>query len=205
MFGEQHSLPLPPLDWLGRQVQEDLLILDSTKTEGIPLVAGQLCFPNAWCLADKLGQSFLDIHNDVPQFEKYLGRSSMLLLEQLKTGRPVWRVNWAIKSTSRLNLTPRFYHEVQQSYQNLTKENIGKHCFLRIERQALSRLPKTHGILFTIHTYQDSIENVSRSSEDAHRMANVIRTTPEDILVYKGIAPFGDMLLYYLESLDNIE
>ena len=40
-FGEQDSLPFSPLDWIGRQVQEDLLILDSRSH----LVAGQLCFP----------------------------------------------------------------------------------------------------------------------------------------------------------------
>ena len=34
VFGERLSLPLPPLDWLGRQVQEDLLLLKSTKTGG---------------------------------------------------------------------------------------------------------------------------------------------------------------------------
>ncbi|BCL79288.1 DUF3445 domain-containing protein [Ktedonobacteria bacterium brp13] len=203
VLGEQQSLPLPPLDWLGRQVQEDLLLLKSTKTEGMPLVAGQLCFPNAWCLADTLSHSFLDIHHAVPQFEEHLGQSSMLLLERLKAGRPVWRVNWAIKSLSRLNLTPRFFHEVERSYQKLTKENIGAHCFLRIERQALSCLPKTHGILFTIHTYQDAIEHVIQSSEDAHCLANVIRTTPKEMLAYKGITPFGDMLLHYLEAFDH--
>jgi dimethylamine monooxygenase subunit A len=204
VLGEQNSLPLPPLDWLGRQVQEDLLILDGSKAEGTPLVAGQLCFPNAWCLEDKLGQSFLDIHTDVPQFEKHLGRSSTLLLERLKPERAVWRVNWAFKSLSRLNLTPHFYHEVQQSYQQLTKETIGKQCMLRIERQVLVRLPRTHDILFTIHTYQDSIENVTRHAEDAYHIANVLRTTPKEMLVYKGISPFIDLLLGYLDSLVDI-
>jgi len=127
----------------------------------------------------------------------------MLLLERLKAGRPVWRVNWALRSLARLNLIPHFFHEVERSYQQLTEENIGTHCFLRIERQALSYLPRTHGILFTIHTYQDSIEHVIQSSADAHCLANVLRTTPQEMLAYKGITPFGNKLLRYLEALER--
>src|SRR6266480_3151846 len=62
VLGESDSLPLPPLDWVGRQVQEDLLILRGTTEDGMPLVAGHLCFPNAWCLDDKMGKSFPGIH-----------------------------------------------------------------------------------------------------------------------------------------------
>src|SRR6266567_3575328 len=46
VLGEHDSLPLPPLDWVGRQVQEDLLILRGTTEDGMSLVAGHLCFPN---------------------------------------------------------------------------------------------------------------------------------------------------------------
>jgi hypothetical protein len=200
VFGESGSLPLSPLDWVGRQVQEDLLILRGEVGSGMPLVAGQLCFPNAWCLDDKMGKSFLGIHDNVPLFVEYLGRSSSLLLERLKIDRPVWRVNWSIKATPRLNQIPRFSFEEQQAYQYFTVENIGEQCFLRIERQTLSRLPRTGAILFTIHTYQTPIAEILRNAEQAHRMAGVIRTTPQELLVYKNIEPYVDVLLSYIES-----
>jgi hypothetical protein len=200
VFGESGSLPLPPLDWVGRQVQEDLLILSGEVGSGMPLVAGQLCFPNAWCLDDKMGKSFLGIHDNVPLFMEYLGRSSSLLLERLKLGRPVWRVNWSIKATSRLNHIPRFSFEEQQAYQYFTSENIGERCFLRVERQTLSRLPRTGAVLFTIHTYQAPMAEVLRDVEHAYRMAGVIHTTPREMLVYKSIEPYVDVLLRYIES-----
>jgi hypothetical protein len=131
---------------------------------------------------------------------EYLGRSSSLLLERLKIGRPVWRVNWSIKATSRLNHIPRFSCEEQQAYRYFTGENIGEQCFLRIERQTLSRLPVTGAILFTIHTYQTSIAEVLCNVEHAHRMVGVIRTTPKEMLVYKSIEPYVDVLLNYIES-----
>lgn len=199
-FGDAASLPLPPLDWLGRQVQEDLLILSDKIAAGLALVAGQLCFPNAWCLDDKMGKSFLAIHREVPQFAEHLGRSSLLLLERLKVGHPVWRMNWAFKASSRLNLTPRFSQEVQQSCLEITTENIAERCFLRVERQTLSRLPRTNGILFTIHTYQTPVATVAENAEYARLIAGVVRTTPTETLVYKGMAPFAGLLLRYLET-----
>jgi hypothetical protein len=198
IMGEGASLPLPPLDWVGRQMQEDLLILSGNAVDGMPLVAGQLCFPNGWCLDDKMGKSFPGIHDEVPLFAQYLGRSSSLLLERLKPERPVWRVNWSLKATPRLNLTPRFFLEEQQAH--LTREDIGARCFLRLERQTLSRLPRTGDILFTIHTYQAPLDTVIESAEVARRIAGVVRTMPEAMQRYKGIAAFLDSLLAYLAT-----
>ena len=201
VFGKSESLPQSPLDWVGRQVQEDLLVLQRTEEGGsMVLVAGQLCFPNAWCLDDKMEQSFLDIHQSVPLFAEYLGRSSTLLLDRLKIGRAVWRLNWSIKATSRLNHTPRFHYEEQQASQEITHENVGERCFLRIERQALTRLPRTNAVLFTIHTYQSSLDQVIDSVDRARRMFNVMKTMPEEVLAYKAITPFAPALLSYLAA-----
>jgi hypothetical protein len=199
VLGESDSLPLPPLDWLGRQVHEDLLVLSGDTTNGMPLVAGHLCFPNAWCIEDKIGKSFLGIHHEVPLFAEYLGRSSSLLLERLKDGRPVWRINWSIKATPRLNLMPRYFSEEQQAHQFFTVENVGERTFLRIERQTLSRLPGTHGILFTVRTYQAPLATVVSNAEYACRIGGVVRTMPHDMMIYKGIEPFIDVLLEYID------
>jgi hypothetical protein len=199
VFGESSSLPLPPLDWLGRQVQEDLLLLDGSGTEGIPLVAGHLCFPNAWCLDDKMGKSFLAIHQPVPSFAQYLGRSTSLLLARLKVGRPAWRVNWSIKGTNRLNHMPRYSFEEEVEAQTFTVENIGERCYLRLERQTLSRLPLTQGILFTIRTYQAPLATLMDNAEHIRRIAGVVRTMPQELLQYKSIASYRDVLLDYFD------
>jgi hypothetical protein len=198
IFGERVSLPLPALDWVGRQVQEDLLILQSTDDGRMPLVAGQLCFPSAWCLDDKMQQSFLTIHQSVPLFAEHIGRSSSLLLQRLKVGRPVWRLNWSLKATARLNHTPRFHYEELQAAREITLENVGERCFLRIERQGLVRLPITNAVLFTIHTYQAPLVQAVATVENARRMYAVVKTMPEEVRHYKALAPFVDVLLEYL-------
>lgn len=198
VFEKSESLPHPPLDWVGRQMQEDLLILQSTADGSMPLVAGQLCFPNAWCLDDKMEQSFLGIHRSVPLFAEHIGRSSSLLLQRLKIGRPVWRLNWSFKATTRLNHTPQYHYEEQQLSRQITRENIGERCFMRIERQAFTRLPKTNAVLFTIHTYQAPLAQVVHTVDAAHRMFNIVKTTPEEVLIYKAMASYADILLDYL-------
>ncbi len=200
VFGESGSLPFPPLDWVGRQVQEDLLLLRSTEDGSMPLVAGQLCFPNAWCLDDKMEQSFLDIHRSVPLFAEHIGRSSSLLLQRLKIGRPVWRVNWSFKATSRLNHTPQYHDEELQLAREITRENIGERCFVRIERQALTRLPRTNAVLFTVHTYQSPLALVVDNADAAQRIFNVLKTTPEEMITYKSMNSYIDVLLSYLDS-----
>ena len=200
VLGEPASLPVAPLDWLGRQVQEDLLLLADEPSEGIPLVAGHLCFPNDWCLCDKMSQSFLTIHQPVPLFAEQIGRSSQLLLERLKVGRPVWRVNWAFKATSRLDLTPRTTAEQREASRQLMLCNIGERCFLRIERQTLSRLPHTRAILFTVHTYQTPVSTVVRNTDHARRILAALQTIPESMLHYKGMQGFSDLLLTYVQA-----
>ncbi len=199
VYGDVASLPYPPLDWLGRQVQEDLLIMSGVEAEGMPLIAGHLCFPSAWCLDDKMSKAFLGIHEDVPFFADTIGRSSSLLLARLKVGRPVWRVNWSIQATARLNLLPRFLPEVRQAAREMTAENIGERCFLRMEMQTLSRLPQTRAILFTVRTYQEAIGLVANTTSHARQLLNVLRTVPVETLVYKGMMPYLATLLTYLE------
>lgn len=191
-----YSVPPPvnALDWVGRQVAEDLLLMSGS--DGWPLVAGQLCFPNDWCLDDKLGRSLLEVHGPVPGFAARIGNATLNLFDKLKPGRPVWRANWSVKVTSRLDLPPHINATFEASKREITAANAGVRCFFRIERQTLTRLPG--GILFTVKTTVEPVESLSASERAA--LAATLRTTPPEIMEYKGIAPFASPLLAYLEA-----
>jgi hypothetical protein len=201
-FGDPTSLPLPPLDWLGRQMQEDLLIMAEDAARGTPLIAGQLCFGAGWCLDDKLGQSFLAIHDPVPLFGERIGRSADLLMQRLKPGHPVARLNWSMSASPTLNHAPALAHLRRDAHLGVDPANAGERCHLRVERQTLSRLPETRGILFTIHTYVTPIADVISAEPQARaqRIAGVLRTMPESLQRYKGIDRFRDPLLAYLDN-----
>ena len=197
--GRTGDLPQAPLDWLGRQVQEDLLVMDGTR-EGLPLVAGQLVFPSGWCLEDKMGHSVLDIHGPVPRFAAELGTSTVKLMKGLKPGRPVTRVNWALTVADRLDLAPWTRGEWRHQVRDITPANAGERCYLRLERQTLSLMPRTGAILFTIHTYQAPVAREVEAPERRQRLTAVLRSLPEDTSAYKGIAPYLPALLTWLES-----
>lgn len=197
--GVADSLPRAPLDWLGHQLQEDLLLLDGTR-EGLPLVAGQLCFPSVWSLDEKLGRSLLEVHAPVPGFDKQLGSSTLNLLERLKPGRTVTRVNWAITITERLDLAPWTVPEWQHLFQDLTAHNAGERCFLRLERQTLTLLPDTRSILFTIHTYRAPVATEVVDPARRRRLASVLRTVPPAMRDYKRLTPLLEPLLAWLDD-----
>lgn len=194
-LGDRTALPYKPLDWLGRHVQDDLLLLDGNQPS-VPLVAGQLCFANVWSLNDKLGKSFLAIHDPIPRFGTAIGQPAQLLMERLKAGRPVWRVNWAVKASDQLNLPPHI--DETQWKAAVTVENAGVRCFFRVERQMLARLERTNAILFTVHTYLVPISELAQSPQWKQRLWGVLQSTPPDVLAYKGITPFVEPLKQYL-------
>ncbi|MBW3624054.1 MAG: DUF3445 domain-containing protein [Armatimonadetes bacterium] len=198
--GDPDTLPCPPLEWIGRQVQEDLLLMDERDDGEMVLVAGLLCFAAKWCLDDKIGLPLLNIHDPVPGFRKRVGRPADLMMRRLKPSRPVGRWNWSIAPTDRLNLSPATAHEWSPAGQGITPENAGERCHLRLERQTLSRLPDTRGILFTILTYRAPLATLEAEPEKLLRLYRVLQSLPPELAAYKGIAPYRDALMTYLEA-----
>jgi hypothetical protein len=198
-MGDPTALPLPPLDWIGRQVQEDLCIMDGD-APGTPLVAGHLCFASGWCLNDNMGASFLAIHDPVPGFAESIGRSADLMMQRIKVGRPTARVNWTIHPSDRLNCAPALKRQYAFEHDGITPENVGERYYLRSEWQTLARYPRTNAVLFTIRTRVAPFAACLTDPEDARRLATQIRTMPPELLAYKSLARHADLLLAWLDA-----
>lgn len=198
-LGDPASLPHAPLDWLGRQVQEDLLIMDTNDPE-CPLVAGQLCFASRWSLGEKMGLSAMLIHGPVPEYAQRIGKPVDMLMNRLKPDRPVWRINWSMHACPDLNLAPK--HGAYQDAQKLlvTAQNAGERCFYRVERQTLSKLPRSNAVLFGIHSYLASVGELSANPVWAQRMLGILRTSPPSFIRYKGLLSYLEPLTTYLQA-----
>ena len=199
-LGDPTTLPLPPLDWMGRQVQEDLILMAPREDGDTYCIGGHLCFAASWCLDDKRGRSFLGSHEDVPEFLERIGRPADLMMRRLKPARPTSRLNWTISATDRLNKAPAVFPEWAHALRGITAENAGDRCFLRIERQTLSRLPQTRGILFTIHTYVNPVSEVVADPDRLRRFTAVVKDIPRATRDYKGMITYADALVDYLEA-----
>ncbi len=201
-LGETGSLPFEPLDWTGRQVQEDLVLLDPDGDHR--LIGGQLCFANSWSLASHLGRAFLEIHTPTPQTTMPSVHAGKRLLETLKPGKAIWRLNWNFKLSDRLDLSTRqqadYEAEILARAPQMTPDRVGKEMFLRVERQTLTRLPATMAVLFGIHTYIARLEDEAADPQRARRILSVIQTAPQDVKDYKAITLVESALKAYLQS-----
>ena len=168
-----------PLATLARLVQEDLCLLVPDPASGeYKLVAGTLCFPSRWLLADKLGQPMTEIHVPVPHYDTTLARRVNRLFEAIQPGREVYRVNWMFHPTAELHLIPRLTDGLMRV------PGPDGEMYLRTERQGLVRLPRTGAVVFSIKT------SVSRFSslapEEARALSGAIRALAPEVVAYKG-------------------
>jgi len=201
-FGDSNSLPCEPVDWIGRQVQEDLVLLspDASAT----FVGGQLCFANGWAISDKLGKPFLDIHQRTPRATMGSVETGARFLETLKPGRSFWRMSWNFKLSNQMDMTtkhkPAYKADFARRAPHLTARDVGDAVFIRIERQTFSRLPRSHGLLFGIHTYNSSVAEEASDPNRARAILNVLRGAPRDVMDYKAITPIETPLVSFLEA-----
>ena len=202
-FGIDTSLPLSPLDWIGRQIQEDLVILDN---KGV-VVAGQLCFPSGWSLNEKLGKQFIEVHAPLPAVTNPMISAANKLIERIPAGKPMSRNNWGFRFGDQLDLsskhTASYRQKIREGLSEPTPEAIGQKIFLRVEHQTLTRLAYSDCILFTIHTHQSPLEEEVINRERAGVMLSFLKTVPPSLIEYKVMDLFYDKLIEYLTKSIN--
>jgi dimethylamine monooxygenase subunit A len=141
--GARVPLDGPPLAVAGRLVQEDLLLLERAEGEAEHrLVAGCLCFPAQWTLAEKLGAGLGRIHAPVAAYDAGLARRVQRMLDGLAPLTPLKRANVALHDCAALFAPLR---------EDAERPQAGGR-YLRVERQCLVKLPATRAVAFTIHT-----------------------------------------------------
>ncbi|MCO8124791.1 DUF3445 domain-containing protein [Stieleria sp. TO1_6] len=191
LTGESIPIADADLHWLGRNVQEDVVVLSDDVQRGFPVLSGCVCFPSGWSIAEKLGQSVLAIHHDVPEFQTALYPATEKLMQRMKPGKTVWRTNWGVRPWSQLDQSPRHQAQLDLLAKQITPQNAGQRCYFRTEFQTLTRLPGS-AIVFTILTQQCKLSELTDPQRDLLR--GVLATCPESTLRYKGILPFLDAL-----------
>lgn len=200
-FGDPSTLPYEPLDWAGRQVQEDLVLLagDADAT----FVGGQLCFANGWDIGERVGHAYLHIHKHTPGVTMPSVHAGSRFLATLKPGRTSWRMSWNFKLTDQMDLTtkhiPSHKADFERRAPTLTREQAGEQIFVRIERQTFTGL-RSGGVLFGIHTYNSRLREEAADPERARRILQVVQGAPREVRDYKAITPIEGPMLGYLSA-----
>jgi len=197
-FGDPSTLPLEPLEWIGRQMQGDFCLLDQREGD-LYLDAGLVTFPADWSLSFDLGMSFEDWHGPVPiAHEKGVFTRAKKFLLNLQVDHPWQRFNWTFTVGPRLDTAPEIYHLWGLDKPTVTAENVGEKVYLRVEVQVLARLPRSNGVLFSIRTYLIRLDELVINREWAKRLRRVLISLPEEIANYKGLATTRPAVIAWL-------
>ena len=173
---------------LGRQIEPDFLLLQSDESGTLRLDAACVCFPSAWNLAEKIGQSVESIHGAVPRLNAQAGAPIRQFLERLKPG-PAWRrANWGLSRSPEWNQHPA--RPLPRLDASVTLEEV----WLRVEHQAFVRLTG-EGVLFGIRISVHPLLDLLQIPEARRGLLRALRTMPEDVAAYKGIAAAREVLL----------
>jgi hypothetical protein len=181
------------LHQLGGFWEADFLLLKPCEG-GIRLVGGCLCFPSHWRLRDKLGGTMEFIHAPVPGLNAVLGPAISKFLLALKPDVASLRFNWGLTRTPELNQHP------DRQLPRLDSTVALGEVWIRVEEQALIALPQSKGILFGIRIVNHRLESILSPVTVRQHFLRALRTMPESVARYKGIADARAQITTLIEN-----
>jgi hypothetical protein len=177
-------------------VPDDLTVLRSVATgdgEQLPFVAGVVCSPSRWRLADKIGHDMLAVHKPVALYAEHIGAAVDTTLTRLSPDKPVWRSNWTLEDH------PALFQPFSPGRQLVDHPS---ELWIRIERETLRRLPRTNGVLFTIRGFQEPLATyVRRGPEAIGALRELVARLPDAVARYKSVYDYRAATLTWLDSL----
>jgi hypothetical protein len=205
-YGDPDTLPTSPLDFLGRQVQEDIVLLD--QREGTLYGdAGMVTFAADWSFGFDVGMTFLEIHGPVPRIrDTGVITRAHEFLKGLQPMQMYRRTNWSMTVGRRLDVATETYPDWgpdRLMIQSVDDETFGRLLHLRVEVQHLIRLPDSGAIMFLIRTYLLPLADLATVPSWRLRTAAVLAELPEDMASYKGIVKFHQRAAEWLLAKDR--
>ncbi|MDQ8697648.1 DUF3445 domain-containing protein [Hyphomicrobium sp. LHD-15] len=202
-FGDVATLPYQPMEYIGRQCQGDFSIQDQRDGQ-LWMDAGIITTQADWSLDFDVGMNFFEWHAPVPLAHQagVFDRALKFLLN-MQHGRPVRRLNWTMTINSRLDTSPENYHKWGIDRTTVTPENVGDKVHLRVELQALWRLPRSNAILFSIRCYMIKMRELATVPKWGRRLPRVLRTLPDEIADYKGLTRYRQTTIDWLSKYDD--
>jgi len=171
---------LNPLVAISMHVQEDLIVMVERDGKLI-FGAGSVHFPNRWDLRSKLGLSMREVHAPVASLNDQLEPAIDDFLARLSVGKPVWRLGWGVIDNAHL----------YQPTDGTAPARLGRVApadhYLRVERETLTRFPRTRCVLFTIRTFLTPLTTTAKDHESGNSLANALDALPPDIAGYKQL------------------
>lgn len=203
VFGDPTTLPCSPFEYITRQAQGDFVIMDQ-RDGNLFADAGMVTSQADWSLSFDIGMSFMEWHAPVPlAHDMGIFDRALKYLLMLQQGRPVRRLNWTMTINPRLDTAPETYPAWGPDRAVVTLENAGDKVHLRVELQALFRLPRSNAMLFSIRCYLASLAELATCPRWAARLHRVLCTLPPELAEYKGLQRYRAAAIQWLAEHDD--
>lgn len=177
---------------------EDLLLL-LPQGDAHVLVAGALAWPTDWHLAAKIGQPLAAIHAPISTYAERLSAGVDHVFAALAPERLLVRSNWNVLETDQLRYLPD--RPAMQRFAHVTPANAGSTLFVRVERQALRRLPLSGAALFTIGVYVEPLRALPPALVADLSLA--VAGVPAAEAIRRGTPVYRDALAAYAAAINR--
>ena len=177
---------------LGRNWETDFLLLKVDGEKPPRLVAGCVCFPSSWSLAEKMGRPVDFIHEPVPGLNSSIGGAISTFLNKLRPDIAWLRANWGLAAVGERNMHPE--RQLPRLQTALSLDDV----WLRIEDQALVALPESSGVLFGIRLTTHPLTQVVKNPQAREGLRRALETMPDAVAEYKGLSKVRGALVELL-------
>jgi len=177
----------------GQSLEPDFLLLKHGD-DGPRLVAGCVCFPSSWSLAEKMGRPVEWIHDVVPGLNQQLGARIGTFLRRMAPGIAWQRANWGLSRSSELNQHPE--RKLPRLDATVTEDDV----WLRVEEQALVALPRTQGVLFGIRIAVYPLAQVKEAPAALAGLRRALQTMSDEMAGYKNLATARETIIRLLSE-----
>ncbi|QGF24048.1 heme-dependent oxidative N-demethylase family protein [Raineyella fluvialis] len=209
VLGDATTLPYDPLEFLAREVPDDLLLV--VERDGrLCFDAGAVTFAAAWAVSFDVGMDIYEIHGPVPRLtgEGITARAEQFL-KRLPADQVYRRVNWTLSASDSRTLDvsleelPAWGRDIPALIRDgAVDATAWGRVQLRIELEHFVRLPMTGAVTFNIRTFMASLDELRAVPAWCEQLATIIEELPADLAEYKGFLDHRDDVVAFLRTAD---
>jgi hypothetical protein len=209
--GAQYDLgdgSIEPLRQMSRFIEEDFMLIQ--EVEGAQMItAASNAYSSSGRLVASVGKNVAWAHEPVPHLTSKLGPRIDRMIASIHTDTPCERFNWQLTPLS-TKFFPHNAHDANAEAMRqicdalrLNPERAEELLWIRVERQTLSRLPKSRAVVFTLHTFSDPLASLRGDAESLRAILTLMRTYSDERLEYSEMNYIRDSVIAWLERAAN--
>lgn len=190
---------------LASNIEEDFLIMlkdnPEEEDEEYILRSSLTGSPAGFDPSQNFDQPISAIHGPVPQYKGRLASPMSRFFNKLEP-KDLWqRGNWSIQTNNVLfKLEDHHGRDGEEIHQlKVADIDFDNACYMRCERQILTRMPKSRANIMLVRTYLTPVKQLKAEGWGTE-LANAIEALPEDLAFYKRRHAWGAAVTEYLRS-----